>query len=32
VTAPIAHDATVVVLKLPRRHRRVTPVRTPAKR
>ena len=22
-----AHDATVVVLKLPRRHRRITPVR-----
>ena len=28
VTVPIHHDATVVVLKLPRRHRRVTPVRT----
>jgi len=27
-TKPVAHDATVVVLKLPRRHRRVTPVRT----
>ena len=32
VTTPIKHDATVVVLKLPRRHRRVTPVRTAAKR
>jgi serine phosphatase RsbU (regulator of sigma subunit) len=31
VTVPIAHDATVVVLKLPRRHRRVTPVRTAAR-
>ena len=29
VTTPIEHDATVVVLKLPRRHRRMTPVRTP---
>jgi sigma-B regulation protein RsbU (phosphoserine phosphatase) len=28
VTKPLAHDATVVVLKLPRRHRRVTPVRS----
>jgi len=27
-TAPIDHDATVVVLQLPRRHRRITPVRT----
>jgi len=28
-TAPIdQHDATVVVLQLPRRHRRITPVRT----
>jgi sigma-B regulation protein RsbU (phosphoserine phosphatase) len=27
-TAPIDHDATVVVLQLPRRHRRVTPVGT----
>ena len=26
---PIDHDATVVVLQLPRRHRRITPVRTP---
>jgi serine phosphatase RsbU (regulator of sigma subunit) len=26
-TAPIDHDATVVVLQLPRRHRRITPVR-----
>jgi serine phosphatase RsbU (regulator of sigma subunit) len=28
VTAPTEHDATVVVLQLPRRHRRITPVRT----
>jgi serine phosphatase RsbU (regulator of sigma subunit) len=28
---PIEHDATVVVLKLPPRHRRVTPERTPAR-
>jgi sigma-B regulation protein RsbU (phosphoserine phosphatase) len=28
VTVPIAHDATVVVLKLPRRHRRATPARS----
>jgi serine phosphatase RsbU (regulator of sigma subunit) len=28
VTEPIAHDATVVVLEFPRRHRRVTPVRS----
>jgi serine phosphatase RsbU (regulator of sigma subunit) len=28
---PIEHDATVVVLKLPPRHRRVTPVRGPAR-
>lgn len=27
-TGPIEHDATVVVLQLPRRHRRITPVRT----
>jgi sigma-B regulation protein RsbU (phosphoserine phosphatase) len=27
-TASIDHDATVVVLQLPRRHRRITPVRT----
>ena len=26
-TSPVEHDATVVVLQLPRRHRRVTPVR-----
>jgi serine phosphatase RsbU (regulator of sigma subunit) len=31
VAEPIAHDATVLVLKLPRRHRRVTPVRTVAR-
>jgi serine phosphatase RsbU (regulator of sigma subunit) len=31
VTEPIAHDATVVVLMLPRRHRRVTPVRSPTR-
>jgi sigma-B regulation protein RsbU (phosphoserine phosphatase) len=30
--APIDHDATVVVLQLPRRHRRITPVRTPRAR
>jgi serine phosphatase RsbU (regulator of sigma subunit) len=28
VTSSISHDATVVVLKLPRRHRRITPVRS----
>jgi len=27
VTPSLSHDATVVVLKLPRRHRRITPVR-----
>ena len=31
-TEPIDHDATVVVLQLPRRHRRITPVRTPRAR
>ena len=31
-TGPIDHDATVVVLQLPRRHRRITPVRTPRAR
>ena len=31
VTEPIAHDATVVVLQLPPRHRRVTPVRRAAR-
>ena len=31
-TGPIEHDATVVVLQLPRRHRRITPVRTPRTR
>jgi serine phosphatase RsbU (regulator of sigma subunit) len=30
-SAPIAHDATVVVLQLPPRHRRITPVRRPAR-
>jgi serine phosphatase RsbU (regulator of sigma subunit) len=29
--SPIEHDATVVVLQLPRRHRRVTPVRRSAR-
>jgi serine phosphatase RsbU (regulator of sigma subunit) len=31
-TTSTAHDATVVVLKLPRRHRRVTPVRSSTSR
>jgi hypothetical protein len=31
LTSSIAHDATVVVLKLPRRHRRITPVRSPTR-
>jgi len=30
-TGPVEHDATVVVLQLPPRHRRVTPVRNPAR-